>query len=316
MAIDGTKIVDSDLGHDVYNEFMDLYDAGAELAEIRKKLDVWRNEILCEEEFEIFITVYAFALWETGSLDGETLDEVRNTIAKKAGFRMWMEESGPADAQDRAKVLDRFQKKISTPKNTVRKRKKYKKVTNLILQNYDVVIFQMPDRSYRAAIMVNAEQIRRNMVYKFAKTSFASDTPPSSTDICCSSVFMHRIDSMFAKDQLKREQPGIEKFWRRDDSFTVPFILGLSLEFIEHRDLIRFAHEFEVIGQFKIAEGFKRAGSFGYCSNFTDFCSRFENLMDREIITWKSEAVALAEIEHKPDTTFVKRLVSRFTRNR
>src|ERR1700741_2099260 len=118
MAIDGTRIIDGDLAHDVYNEFMELYDADVEVAEIRKKLDVWRNDVLDDVEFEIFITTYALALWEIGELDEGRLNEVRETISKKAGYRMWLKESGPHDALAREKALNRFLKKISTPKTT------------------------------------------------------------------------------------------------------------------------------------------------------------------------------------------------------
>ena len=314
MAIDGVKIIDSDLGHDVYNEFMDLYDAGVEIIEIRKKLDVWRNDVLDDEEFEIFFTVYALALWETGNLDEETLNEVQKNISKKAGFKMWLEESGLTDAQAREKVLNKFLTKISTPKKTIRKRKKYKQVTNLLFQNDDVVTFQMPDQSYCAAIMAKAGQIRNNMVYEFAKTSFVGHEPPTEADIRASSVFMHKIGTSYPKSQIKSKQPGIEKFWRRDSESSAPFMLGLSYEFIEHRDLIKFVHELKVITRFKILDGFKMSGSFGYCLNFESFSERFENLMDTQINIWKHEVVALSDIEEKPSVSFAKKVRSIFNR--
>ncbi len=312
MAIDGTKIIDSDLGHDIYNEFLGLYDSGVEVADIRKKLDVWRGDILDEEEFEIFITVYALALWEIADLDEGTLNEVRRTISEKAGYRMWLKESGVEDAKEREKILNRFLTKISTPKKTVRKRKRYNPVQKLLFEDNDVVMFQVSDGSYRAAIMVKTQIVRRNLVYCFAKTSFGGDEAPTEADIRVSSVFIHKMQTFYSESQIKIDQPGIEKFWRRDKTSTNSFMLSMSFELIEHRDLIKFYRELKVVTQFKILEGYKVTGCFGYCLDFETLAARFEDL-SKEISVWKREAVSLTEIEDRPNISFGRRLLSKIT---
>jgi hypothetical protein len=45
MALDGVKIIDSDLAHDIYNEFIELYDTNVPVADIRKKIESWRGEL-------------------------------------------------------------------------------------------------------------------------------------------------------------------------------------------------------------------------------------------------------------------------------
>lgn len=310
MAIDGTKIIDSDLGHDIYNEFMELYDSGVEVVDIRKKLDVWRSDVLDEEEFEILITVYALALWEIGDLDEGTLDEVRETSSKKAGYRMWLAESGLKDAQAREKVLSRFLTKISIPKKAVRKRKRYKPVPKLLFEDNDVVMFEMPGGSYRAAIMVKTQIIRRNLVYYFAKTSFVGEEPPKEADIRASNVFMHRMQTFYSESRITNEQPGIEKFWSRDKTSTNSFMMSMSFELIEHRDLVKFCHDLRVVTQFKILDAYKLTGCFGYCIDFERLSSRFEDL-SKEISIWKREAVALTDIEDRPNISFGKRLISK-----
>ncbi len=312
MAIDGTKIIDSDLAHDVYNEFVDLYDAGVEVIEIRKKLDIWRSQALDDEEYEIFITVYALALWEIGELDDNTLREVRETIAKRSGYNMWLEESGLADAQARDKALNRFLTKISIPKKTARKRKPYKKVGKQVFDDDDVIMFQMPDGSYRLAIMAKTQVIHRKLVYYFAKTSFVGDEPPTEADIRSSCVFMHKIQTFYPEGQIKDDQPGIEKFWKREETSTNSFMMGMSFELIAHGDLIKFCQKLEVISKFKILEGFKLTGCFGYCLDFETLSHRFEDL-DKEISIWKREVVALTDIEEVPNISFGRQLLSKLT---
>ncbi|MEQ1921324.1 MAG: hypothetical protein ABL952_02335 [Pyrinomonadaceae bacterium] len=310
MAIDGTKIIDSDLGHDIYNEFMDQYDAGVEFVDIRKKVDAWRGDVLGEEEFEIFITVYAQALWEVGELDKETLSEVREAISKRAGYRMWLEEGGLEDAQSRERVLSRFLIKISTPKKANRKRKKYKLPAKHLLEDNDVVSLRMPDGTYRAAIMVKTAIIHRNLVYYFTKTSFEGKELPTDMDIRASFIFMSRIETFYTESYIKKEQPGIEKFWRRNDTAPRNFLLGGSFELVDHRDLIKFCERLQLVTRFNIRDCYKMTGSFGYSSNFEDFSSRFEDLSKEESI-WHRDLVPLTEIEDRPNISFASRIISK-----
>src|SRR5688572_27747024 len=122
MAIDGIKIIDSDLAHDVYGEFMDLYDANVAIDEIREKIETWRSEVVDEIEFEIFITSYALALWETGNLTEEIYNEVKAAVSKRAGIKMFFEEAGEKESKGRQKELEKLLTKLSNPKEKPRKR--------------------------------------------------------------------------------------------------------------------------------------------------------------------------------------------------
>jgi hypothetical protein len=134
MAIDGTKIIDSDTAHDIYNEFVDLYDAGVDVVEIKNKIEMWRNDVFDEAEFEIFITTYALALWETGNLSEEISHEARKTIAVGAGVKMWLEESGEVDAKRREKELEKFLKKFRYRKINREKERNIKKLRTSYLK--------------------------------------------------------------------------------------------------------------------------------------------------------------------------------------
>jgi len=302
MAIDGTKIIDSDLAHDVYNEFNELYDNGLEIEGIRQKIDLWRDQGLEQVEFEIFITAYAFALWETGHLDDELRAEVIQTVEKGAGVKMWLDERGVKDSRARERVLSRFLEKIGISKAIPRKRRPTKIPAKFLFAPDDVVSFQMPDGSFRAAIIIGIEQIRRQTVYQFAPTSFDGAKPTTNGTVDGLSVFMDKIGSGFPRDQVRKQQPGIEKFWKTDKQFSIPFTLGLFTVWITHRDLIKFADNFGLVGRAKIKAGFKAIGSFGYCSTFADLTERLEDLTE-QVKIWKREIVPLSAIMDRPTSS-------------
>ncbi len=222
MAIDGIKIIDSDLAHDVYNEFMDLYDANVNLVEIKSKINLWRNAGLDEIEFEIFIRAYALALWETGFLTNDIINELNQLLIDGASLKVWAELTTEANSKDRRKELEKLIKKISAPKANTRKRKKYSIITRFLFKEDDIVAFQMPDNSYRAAIIFGISQYRGNCNYNFTPTAYSNHQFPTEPDVIRGSVFIHKIGNMYERSEVIKEQPGIELFWQRDKKFAVP----------------------------------------------------------------------------------------------
>lgn len=299
MAIDGTKIIDGDLAHDVYSEFMNLYDADFDITEIKQKVEKWQDETLDDADFEIFITAYALALWETGNLTDNVFNKVQQAISKGAGEAMWLEECGEFEAKQRQKELEKFLKKISSPKKTPRKRKKYKKITDFIFQIDDIVAFQLPDYSYRASILFKIEQYRGNCTYWFTPTSFMHKDKPTEFAIKSGSVFVNKIGCVYGKETVKQMQPGIEKIWALDNKFSIPFKIGLVIHGIRHKDLLKFKEKFEVIGKAKIKDSFKELGMIGYERTFESFIKRFEDIIDYEVRIFKMEIMKLEHLEDK-----------------
>jgi len=313
MAIDGTKIIDSDTAHDIYNEFIDLYDADIDIVEIKNKIEFWRNNVFDESEFEIFITTYALALWETGNLTEEISHEARKAIALGAGVKMWLEESGEVDAKRREKELENFLQKISIPKNKPRKRKKYKKITNFLFEIDDIVSFQLQDKSYRAAILLNIFQYRGQCIYQFTPTSYMQTEKPTESVIKDCSVFVRKIGSGFDRKTIKKMQPGIEKFWVSDKSFTIPFTIGFALDGVEHKDLLDFKEKFEVIGKAKIKDSFREMGSIGYEATFEEFAKQYTDIVDHCVRVFKNEMIRLEDLEDKKLSSKWNLIKSRLT---
>ena len=76
MGLDGAKIIDGDLANDIYNDFMSLYDEGYEIEEIKSKIEEYKLELIDDLEQEIYLTVFAQALWEVG----ENVEDLRQKI--------------------------------------------------------------------------------------------------------------------------------------------------------------------------------------------------------------------------------------------
>jgi hypothetical protein len=296
MAIDGVKIIDSDLAHDVYGEFMDLYDADVEILEIKKKIESWRKEVLDEVEFEIFITAYGLALWEIGHLTKDMIEEIKTTINKGASVNMFRSESDEVIAVKRERVLKKFIEQIVNPKNNPRKRKKYKKITNFLLEIDSVLSFQMNDGTYRASILFNIDQYRGNCIYQTTPTAYSSSEKPTIDKILKDKVFIHKIGCGYDRETVKMMQPGIEKFWKTDKKFTMPFTIGLPIYGIDHKVLLNFVDRFELIGKIKIKDSFKKIGSIGYERNFEDYKSRFNDVINYNVNIFKYEMINLKEI--------------------
>lgn len=296
MAIDGVKIIDSDLANDVYGGFMDLYDANVEIDKIRAKIEAWRPELSDDIDFEIFITSYGLALWETGNLSEDIYNEIKIAVSQGAGVKMFLEEVNGKESKGRQKELEKLLTKISNPKANPRKRRTYKKVTTFLFAIDSIVSFKLPDNSFSAAILFNIDQYRGNCNYQFTPTAYSSHNKPTESDIKSGKVFIHKIGCGYDRDTVKIMQPGIEKFWKIDTKFTMPFTIGLPIHAIEHKDLINFKDKFEVIGSVKIADSFKKLGSIGYDSTFERFTELFIDVVNRNVNTFKYEMIDLKEI--------------------
>ncbi|HEX8350100.1 MAG TPA: hypothetical protein VF598_09055, partial [Hymenobacter sp.] len=140
MATDGVKIIDGDLAHDVYHTFMDLYDAGKPIAEIKADIEQLR---LSNDEFydEIFITAYALALWEIGEITPDILQQVKQAIERGAFVKYLVEWHDGKESKQRQRVLDRFWQKITQVNLKARKRKSHKIQKKFAFEEGDVLTF-------------------------------------------------------------------------------------------------------------------------------------------------------------------------------
>ena len=252
MAIDGPKIIDSDLANDVYGEFMELYDSGKTIDDIKKQIEKnWKKEDLDEDEFEIFITTYALALWEIGGLSKEIRDEVKATIEKGVGVSMWKEENEEEYAEKRKKILEKFILKISEPKKKIRSRIKKKEPKDFIFQPDDIVLHKQDDGTFIALFVASTYQFGSSFGYIFVPIKYKNTKKPEIKDLENSKVFVSKVPS------------GLSGFKK-----------GLYYLMISHGALKKFAFEFEVLGKISIKNDFKNGNAVSYAKSKETFFTR------------------------------------------
>lgn len=276
MATDGVKIVDGDLAHDAYWSIMDLYDSNVEIEIIKEKIPFVRDHYGIEEDFyhEIFVTSYALAFWEIGGITREILDEVNSVIKVGAGVKLWTEQANSKEGKARQKELDKLFKKISEANLKVRKRKKYRRITNFYIQVDDLLIFKLNDNFYRAVICNSIHQYRGECSYMLTQTTYKSLAKPTVEDLYKYDIAGITVGAGYDRETITVMQPEVDKLWNLY-SYIGEFFLGIENIGIGHKDFLNFKNKFEVIGKLKIKKGFKRSGTLCYVDNF----GKFENLL-------------------------------------
>jgi len=279
MATDGVKIIDGDLARDTYNGVMDLYDSDASIETIKKEIPFQKEDLGSDTDFyhEIFVTSYALAFWEIGELSEDIKEEVKRVIDLKAGVQVWIEECGELEGKKRQKELDRFWKKINQPNQKVRKRKKYRQITNLYFQPDDLLTFKLSDNNFYAVVCAKVTQYRGQCTYDLVATTYKGKNKPTEEDLldCC--ITGRRIGSGYDPDTTLAFQPYVNEIWdyyKRDTNF----FFGLPYHLVTHKDIINFKDKFEKVGKVKIKESFKKDGGYGYESSFEDFERIFSDL--------------------------------------
>ncbi|MDJ1481058.1 hypothetical protein QNI16_11235 [Cytophagaceae bacterium YF14B1] len=296
MATDGVKIINGDLAHDTYWGFMDMYDEGIPLEKIKASIEQGKEEYN-DFEYEIFITAYALALWETGTLTDLIKQQVRNVIDKGVGVKVWKEEVSEAEGKAREWELALFWKKINTAKRTVRKRKSYRRIVNLLFSEGDVLVFQLPDGSYCATLVLLISQGRGQCSYEFAKLTYRDTERPDLIDIKNYYVVGRKVSSgveiewanLLNEGMHKiSEQGGIDAIVRREAERTCKYFIGIDVIGVEHKTLKGFANRFERIGQLYFKPESKLCGLQGGETSFEGFQQCFDSLMS-DLTTFKSE---------------------------
>ena len=253
MATDGVKIIDGDLAADTYGTFMEMYDAGASIQEIQATVE----QPLDEEDgfdYEIYITVYALALWQTGKLTPDVIAEVDKAIARGAGVSVWTEECGIKEGQKRQRELEKLREKLALPNLKIRERRVYKLITKFIFEENAVLVFQLSDGNYCAAIVMQVFQHQGRTEYRFIASTYMGINKPTVEGVRSGHVLGHRIPSGFGGHKT-----------------------GLYVVAIGPKLLRSIACNFEQIGRIEIRSESKHIGSYGGAQDFDSFCWKWSN---------------------------------------
>lgn len=276
MATDGTKIIDGDTAHDTYWGIMDLYDSGAELQMIINEFPLEQPEYFDEFDNEIYVTSCGLAYWELGLMTSERIDYIKEIISKDACVKEWTSYS-EKEGKSRKSVLKRYLTKIEKANEKVRKRKKYRKISNFIFSENSVLTFQLTNNEFAVTCCVKIDQYRGSCNYWLVPINYKSSSKPTIKQIMESEVLGRTIGSGFSREETQASQPGIEKIW--DYIGGEPnFCFGFAIQGIEHKDLLNIKDKFEKIGELPIADGLKKVGSLRYEDSYERYDETYSEL--------------------------------------
>jgi hypothetical protein len=304
MSTDGVKIIDGDTAHDTYWNIMDLYDSGATFETIKSKVPFPQNDYYDDFDYEIYTTAYALASWEIGMISDEVLQEVNKVILKGACVKAWTNDHGIKLGKQRQKELDKFWKKMIVSNEKIRKRKKFKVITNFLFDINEVLSFQLSDKNFYATVLLNVNQYRGECTYEFGKIIYRDIKIPSISKIEDSEIVGRKIPSGHGMDMGKilalsteemLKQGGIEEILEKEADRTGSYVIGMNKTGIDHRELINISDKFIKVGRLNLIDECRLTGSLRGASTFDELTSGFDDI-DNYIKTFKEGTFKIKDL--------------------
>jgi len=252
MSIDGPGILDSDLAHDVYNEILDLYDAGTPISELRTRIAAYEESFFNELDREIYLAASAKAYWEIGHLPATLGTQLSRLVMSGTSLAVWAQSGNEGLAKSRKAALLRLLRKISTPRSKPRPRKKYLKIRTKLYSVGDCVQFTASEKVYRGVVCKILEYRGQ---CEYAVLVMGPNTASTVASFASASYYGRRIPSTLDK---------------RGYTFG-PHVIRL-----EHRMLVRASNPFQILGRLDLDETTYCLGSFTGILDMRDALEDFE----------------------------------------
>jgi hypothetical protein len=147
------SIFGDDLAADIKMDFLDAYDEGKSLAQIRSALEKkYAYSVDDEDNGPVFWLALAKMQWDCGDLDADVLARVKEIVEKGRGLDVWA-EAGPKAQVKRRKIVEGLyaQIKSSNPKPRARRKRRLPKVE---FEKGDCLSLALPSGGYAAVIVL------------------------------------------------------------------------------------------------------------------------------------------------------------------
>ncbi|MGA3371065.1 MAG: hypothetical protein ABSC48_04820 [Terracidiphilus sp.] len=239
MSIDGPGILESDLGNDVYNEILDLYDAGVPIEELRNRIAAYNEPSSTALDKEIYLAAAAKAYWEIGQLPEALQVELSQLIQSGKSFTEWAQCGDTALARSRKNTLNRLLHQISVPRPKPRPRKKYPKIQTKLYSVGDCLELTTHEKVYRAVV---CSVLEYRGVCEYAILIMGPETLSNLESFKLGYYWGHLIGSTFDKRG---------------------YVFGPHVIRLEHRMLLRENNPFKTLGHVDLDETVYSMGSFG-----------------------------------------------------
>lgn len=183
MGTWGTAIKDNNAFADIYSEFFDLYNKGAQPDTISKKVveDNWEILEIEEEKNSLWFAI-VLAQWETKSLDPKVLSTVEDIILSGADLKIWLDlGASEQDIKKRKIALDKFLEKIESDKPKAKPRKRAK-VKTPIFATGECLVFKLANGNYGGAVVLAADDNPETAYNLVATTRLNQSSKPTLKD--------------------------------------------------------------------------------------------------------------------------------------
>jgi hypothetical protein len=243
MGVWGTAISSNDTYADIYSEFFDLYNDGLDVAEISKKLIADNQETINNtDDCNNFWFSLAKAQWECKQLDKEIFDRVKKVIETRADLEVWRQlDADEKDIKKRKAFLDKFLTDLQTERPKAKSRKK-KIIRQPIFEKGDCVIFELENKNYGGAIVLEAIKDTELGLNLIALTRINSKGKPILKDFENSEI----LTKSFAN-------------WKNEIEIAWCYAIGLKTD----------KTEYEVLGNIKVDINYNVNVEVGYYFNGT-----------------------------------------------
>lgn len=142
----------------------------------------------------------------------EKIEYIENVVAKNACIEEWSKSLGK-EGKSRKSVLKRFLDKIQKENTKIRKPKKYRKNSNFLFSENNILSFKVKNTSYRCLICIKIHQYRGNCNYWFVPTIYRNSEKPTEKSIINEMILRRTIGSGYDKETTRKQQPRIDIIW-------------------------------------------------------------------------------------------------------
>lgn len=197
MGVWGTKLTDDDFALDVIQDFLDAYNEGRHPEEIRRALETsYAGSLSNEDEVHVFWLALAKVQWDIGALDEDVFQKVRTIVEEDLDSISWKGRgASDKDIKQRRLYLQSFLNKITVPRKNPKKRKK-KILRAPHYEMGDVIVFQISDGRFSAAVVIDAENQTEYGTNVVVKLDLVQHEQPTINDVIRSNVLIALYQSI------------------------------------------------------------------------------------------------------------------------
>lgn len=217
MAIDGTKIIDSDTGHDIYNAVVERYRNGEEIEVICSEILLEEKNFCTNELYaEIYWTSFAYSLWKIGHLTVEIKKKALEIINAGAS-PLWGEYIDEKAKKSRQKQLDKLALQLESENLKPIKPYKPRKIPLVPLFEVGDVLAVKMKEGYGACFVFLVDETPRKIEYHLIPTRILQKKLPSMEEVVNSEIATTKksrgisADCWFSHKNLKEILPAFTK---------------------------------------------------------------------------------------------------------